>query len=214
VLQWHGSQEAGIALITPFTSIRAFPVVGNPLVTWLWGGLSVENATLNRFWEFIAHRRFLLHLGPDSHAMGHSILAIPGHHRFSHQRPCGLGHLTFWIGWAWNALLLWSELVHAIGAYIEATHKLFLGQHRASAHRDHPHHPRPRPGLRGLYGYAVPNSPHSLAQLSLPLPAGIAGAGLLTKLRHTPQAGWATHRHRLGAQGLLVYWVISSTMGR
>ena len=27
----------------------ALPVVGYPLVSWLWGGLSVENATLNRF---------------------------------------------------------------------------------------------------------------------------------------------------------------------
>ena len=37
----------GATVITSLAS--AFPVVGNPLVTWLWGGLSVENATLNRF---------------------------------------------------------------------------------------------------------------------------------------------------------------------
>ena len=35
------------AVITSLAS--ALPVVGYPLVSWLWGGLSVENATLNRF---------------------------------------------------------------------------------------------------------------------------------------------------------------------
>ena len=37
----------GLPVITSLAS--ALPVVGYPLVSWLWGGLSVENATLNRF---------------------------------------------------------------------------------------------------------------------------------------------------------------------
>ena len=29
----------------------AVPKVGNAIVTWLWGGFSVDNATLNRFFS-------------------------------------------------------------------------------------------------------------------------------------------------------------------
>ena len=47
VLPWGQMSFWGATVITSLAS--AFPVVGNPLVTWLWGGLSVENATLNRF---------------------------------------------------------------------------------------------------------------------------------------------------------------------
>ena len=44
VLPWGQMSFWGATVITSLAS-----VVGNPLVSWLWGGLSVENATLNRF---------------------------------------------------------------------------------------------------------------------------------------------------------------------
>ena len=47
VLPWGQMSFWGATVITSLAS--ALPVVGNPLVSWLWGGLSVENATLNRF---------------------------------------------------------------------------------------------------------------------------------------------------------------------
>jgi ubiquinol-cytochrome c reductase cytochrome b subunit len=30
----------------------AFPFIGEAVVSWLWGGFSVDNATLNRFFSF------------------------------------------------------------------------------------------------------------------------------------------------------------------
>jgi ubiquinol-cytochrome c reductase cytochrome b subunit len=35
------------------TCFSAIPVVGDDIVTWLWGGFSVDNPTLNRF--FVLH---------------------------------------------------------------------------------------------------------------------------------------------------------------
>ena len=52
VLPWGQMSFWGATVITSLAS--ALPVVGNPLVSWLWGGLSVENATLNRFLSLIS----------------------------------------------------------------------------------------------------------------------------------------------------------------
>lgn len=32
--------------------VSAVPYVGNNIVVWLWGGYSIDNATLNRFFSF------------------------------------------------------------------------------------------------------------------------------------------------------------------
>ena len=59
VLPWGQMSFWGATVITSLAS--ALPVVGNPLVSWLWGGLSVENATLNRLLTSIgAYAIFLL----------------------------------------------------------------------------------------------------------------------------------------------------------
>ena len=47
----------GATVITSLAS--AIPVVGDNLVTWLWGGLSVDLATLNRFLLW-AYRQLVL----------------------------------------------------------------------------------------------------------------------------------------------------------
>lgn len=47
VLPWSQMSGWGATVITSLFS--AFPVIGEPLVTWLWGGFSVDNPTLNRF---------------------------------------------------------------------------------------------------------------------------------------------------------------------
>jgi ubiquinol-cytochrome c reductase cytochrome b subunit len=53
-LVWGNMSFWGVTVITNLFS--AIPVVGDTLVTWLWGGFSVDNPTLNRF--FVLH--FLL----------------------------------------------------------------------------------------------------------------------------------------------------------
>nr|AKS04232.1 cytochrome b [Parasagitta elegans] len=50
VLPWGQMSFWGATVITNLFS--AFPYVGPSLVTWLWGGFAVENATLTRFFTF------------------------------------------------------------------------------------------------------------------------------------------------------------------
>jgi ubiquinol-cytochrome c reductase cytochrome b subunit len=47
VLPWGQMSFWGATVITNLFS--AIPVVGDSIVTWLWGGFAVDNATLNRF---------------------------------------------------------------------------------------------------------------------------------------------------------------------
>tara|TARA_R110000787_G_scaffold16622_63_gene51800 strand:+ start:18255 stop:19547 length:1293 start_codon:yes stop_codon:yes gene_type:complete len=49
VLPWGQMSFWGATVITNLFS--AFPIIGDPIVTWLWGGFSVDNPTLNRFFS-------------------------------------------------------------------------------------------------------------------------------------------------------------------
>src|ERR1700691_4133033 len=49
VLPWGQMSYWGATVITNLFS--AFPIVGHPIVTWLWGGFSVDNPKLNRFFS-------------------------------------------------------------------------------------------------------------------------------------------------------------------
>lgn len=50
VLPWGQISFWGATVITNLVS--AIPYIGEIIVTWLWGGFSVNNATLNRFYSF------------------------------------------------------------------------------------------------------------------------------------------------------------------
>ncbi len=66
VLPWGQMSFWGATVITNLFS--AIPLVGENIVTWLWGGFSVDNATLNRFFAlhyllpFIIFALVFLHL--------------------------------------------------------------------------------------------------------------------------------------------------------
>nr|AHX02501.1 apocytochrome b [Schimmelmannia schousboei] len=66
VLPWGQMSLWGATVITNLVS--AIPLIGNYIVTWLWGGFSVDNATLNRFFSlhyllpFIIAAASLVHL--------------------------------------------------------------------------------------------------------------------------------------------------------
>jgi ubiquinol-cytochrome c reductase cytochrome b/c1 subunit len=49
VLPWGQMSFWGATVITNLFS--AFPIIGPEIVTWLWGGFSVDNPTLNRFFS-------------------------------------------------------------------------------------------------------------------------------------------------------------------
>ena len=50
VLPWGQMSFWGATVITNLFS--AIPLIGPALVEWIWGGFSVDNATLNRFFSF------------------------------------------------------------------------------------------------------------------------------------------------------------------
>nr|YP_010934905.1 cytochrome b [Tassonia gloriae]WKV28896.1 cytochrome b [Tassonia gloriae] len=50
VLPWGQMSFWGATVITNF--VTAIPYIGNSVVMWLWGGFSINNATLNRFYSF------------------------------------------------------------------------------------------------------------------------------------------------------------------
>lgn len=79
VLPWGQMSFWGATVITSLAS--AIPVVGNSIVLWLWGGFSVDNATLNRF--------FSLHYLLPFIIAGLSIIHIAALHQYGSNNPLG-----------------------------------------------------------------------------------------------------------------------------
>ncbi|MEI7668548.1 MAG: cytochrome b/b6 [Pseudomonadota bacterium] len=80
VLPWGQMSFWGATVITSLFS--AFPVVGDYIVAWLWGGYSVDNATLNRF--------FVLHFLLPFVLVGIVILHIWALHQHGSNNPTGV----------------------------------------------------------------------------------------------------------------------------
>ncbi len=80
VLPWGQMSFWGATVITNLFS--AIPVVGESVVTWLWGGFAVDNPTLNRF--------FSLHYLLPFVIVGVVILHIIALHRFGSNNPLGI----------------------------------------------------------------------------------------------------------------------------
>nr|YP_010411310.1 cytochrome b [Epiverta chelonia]URN72943.1 cytochrome b [Epiverta chelonia] len=100
VLPWGQMSFWGATVITNLVS--AFPYIGNLMVTWLWGGFAVDNATLTRFFSFhfllpfiisafiIIHLLFLHQTGSNNPLGTNSNLdKIPFHPYFSFKDMMG-----------------------------------------------------------------------------------------------------------------------------
>nr|UZT67522.1 cytochrome b [Figites sp. ZJUH 20220009] len=68
VLPWGQMSYWGATVITNLVS--AIPMFGNDIVIWLWGGYSINNATLNRFYSFHFILPFLILMLVLIHLMG------------------------------------------------------------------------------------------------------------------------------------------------
>ena len=79
VLPWGQMSFWGATVITSLAS--AIPVVGMDITYWLWGGFSVDNATLNRF--------FSLHYLLPFIIAGASIVHIAALHQYGSINPLG-----------------------------------------------------------------------------------------------------------------------------
>ena len=80
VLPWGQLSFWAAKVIT--NMFTAFPIVGEPIVTWLWGGYTVGNPTLNRF--------FALHYLIPFVIVGVVMLHIWALHRFGSSNPIGI----------------------------------------------------------------------------------------------------------------------------
>ena len=80
VLPWGQMSYWGATVITNLFS--AIPFVGDSIVTWLWGGFSVDNPTLNRF--------FSLHYLLPFIIVAMVVLHLWALHRFGSNNPLGI----------------------------------------------------------------------------------------------------------------------------
>nr|YP_008379267.1 cytochrome b [Aesopia cornuta]AGQ46055.1 cytochrome b [Aesopia cornuta]BBC27528.1 cytochrome b [Aesopia cornuta] len=100
VLPWGQMSFWGATVITNLLS--AVPYVGNTLVQWIWGGFSVDNATLTRFFAFhfllpfivaaatVLHLIFLHETGSTNPAgLSSNVDKIPFHPYFSYKDLLG-----------------------------------------------------------------------------------------------------------------------------
>nr|AJY60062.1 cytochrome b [Ichthyophis catlocensis] len=84
VLPWGQMSFWGATVITNLLS--AVPYIGNTLVQWIWGGFSVDKATLTRFFSFHFILPFLI--------IGMSILHLIFLHETGSNNPTGLDSNT------------------------------------------------------------------------------------------------------------------------
>ncbi|MBM3554555.1 MAG: cytochrome b [Alphaproteobacteria bacterium] len=80
VLPWGQMSFWGATVITNLFS--AIPVVGEPIVTWLWGGFTVDNPTLQRF--------FSLHYLLPFVIVGLVVLHLVALHQHGSNNPLGI----------------------------------------------------------------------------------------------------------------------------
>jgi ubiquinol-cytochrome c reductase cytochrome b subunit len=80
VLPWGQMSFWGAKVITSF--FTAIPFVGESLTNWLWGGFSVDNPTLNRFYSLHYLLPFVI--------LGAVVVHILALHRFGSNNPLGI----------------------------------------------------------------------------------------------------------------------------
>ena len=80
VLPWGQMSFWGATVITSLAS--AIPIAGDAIVTWLWGGFSVDNATLNRFFSLHYLFPFLIAAA--------SLVHIAALHQYGSNNPLGI----------------------------------------------------------------------------------------------------------------------------
>src|ERR1043166_9427467 len=80
VLPWGQMSYWGATVITNLFS--AIPLVGDAIVTWLWGGFTVDNPTLNRFYSLHYLLPFVI--------VGVVMLHLVALHRFGSNNPLGI----------------------------------------------------------------------------------------------------------------------------
>nr|AFJ42311.1 cytochrome b [Lepisosteus platostomus]AFJ42312.1 cytochrome b [Lepisosteus platostomus] len=110
VLPWGQMSFWGATVITNLLS--AFPYIGDTLVQWIWGGFSVDNATLTRFFTFHFLLPFII--------MGTTMLHLLFLHETGSNNPTGLNSdadkVTFHPYFSYKDLLGFTILLATLSA--------------------------------------------------------------------------------------------------
>nr|YP_636996.1 cytochrome b [Atractosteus spatula]P29664.2 RecName: Full=Cytochrome b; AltName: Full=Complex III subunit 3; AltName: Full=Complex III subunit III; AltName: Full=Cytochrome b-c1 complex subunit 3; AltName: Full=Ubiquinol-cytochrome-c reductase complex cytochrome b subunit [Atractosteus spatula]AFJ42300.1 cytochrome b [Atractosteus spatula]BAC23996.1 cytochrome b [Atractosteus spatula] len=110
VLPWGQMSFWGATVITNLLS--AFPYIGDTLVQWIWGGFSVDNATLTRFFTFHFLLPFII--------MGATMLHLLFLHETGSNNPTGLNSdadkVTFHPYFSYKDLLGFTILLAILSA--------------------------------------------------------------------------------------------------
>jgi len=124
VLPWGQMSFWGATVITNLFS--AIPIVGETIVTWLWGGFAVDNPTLNRFFALHYLLPFMiagvvilhiwaLHIPGSNNPTGVSVKSsqdtLPFHPYFTVKDALGL--VVFLIVYMWFVFYLPNYMGHA-----------------------------------------------------------------------------------------------------
>nr|YP_009128565.1 cytochrome b [Formica selysi]AFP82092.1 cytochrome b [Formica selysi]AFP82094.1 cytochrome b [Formica cinerea]AJP76856.1 cytochrome b [Formica selysi] len=110
VLPWGQMSFWGATVITNLVS--TIPYIGNLMVQWIWGGFSINNATLNRFYSIhfilpfiimmmVMLHLFFLHTTGSSNPLGinSNLYKIPFHIYFSIKDMLGFTIFLFFFWW-------------------------------------------------------------------------------------------------------------------
>nr|AFP82090.1 cytochrome b [Formica lemani]AFP82102.1 cytochrome b [Formica fusca] len=110
VLPWGQMSFWGATVITNLVS--TIPYIGNLMVQWIWGGFSINNATLNRFYSIhfilpfiimmmVMLHLFFLHTTGSSNPLGinSNLYKIPFHIYFSIKDILGFMIFLFFFWW-------------------------------------------------------------------------------------------------------------------
>ena len=112
VLPWGQMSLWGATVITNIFS--AIPVIGVDFVYWLWGGLSVENATLSRFYSLHFLLPFVI--------LGLSIIHLVFLHEFGSNNPLGIisrvDSMKFYLNYIIKDLYSWLLLLLFFGFFV------------------------------------------------------------------------------------------------
>lgn len=115
-LPWGQMSFWGATVITSLAS--ALPIVGESIVRWLWGGFSVDNATLNRFFSL----HYLLPFGLVALSGAH----LAALHQYGSNNPIGVAgdklmlypyyFVKDFVGWLLFGLLLSLLVIYSPNA--------------------------------------------------------------------------------------------------
>jgi len=112
VLPWGQMSFWGATVITSLAS--AIPVVGVDITHWLWGGFSIDNATLNRF--------FSLHYLLPFIIAGATIVHLAALHQYGSNNPLGtygsLDKISFYPYFYVKDLVAWVLFAVFVGVFV------------------------------------------------------------------------------------------------